>query len=96
MSSSSSSSLALLQFNNHLQAPTAPGGQCPAQCSCTWKNGKHFADCSNHRGDLRHLPTGLNPLLQVLNLTWSHLDHLPSGAFNSKQLNNLQRIYLSK
>lgn len=87
----------------HLSAPSwamgagglqaAPG--CPPECACNWKNGKQFADCSRHRNRLARIPSGLDPLTQVLNLSANHLVNLPPEAFSSLQLNNLQRIYLS-
>ena len=72
------------------------GRSCPSKCSCVWKNGKQFADCSNHRAGLRQIPSGLEPLLQVLNLSANHLVQLAPSAFKSLNLNNLQRIYLAK
>lgn len=83
----------LLEF---VQEPTNSARNCPRECNCVWKNGKQFADCSNQRARLRQVPAGLDPLLQVLNLSMNHLEHLPQAAFVSLQLNNLQRIYLSK
>lgn len=76
-------------------APDPPRG-CPGECTCNWKNGKQFADCSAHQNKLVRLPVGLDPLTQVLNLSANHLVHLPQETFTSLQLNNLQRIYLSR
>lgn len=69
---------------------------CPVQCQCVWKNGKQFADCSSNRHALTQLPSGLDPLLQVLNISANYLTHLPESAFVSRNLQNLQRIYMSR
>lgn len=42
------------------------------------------------------IPSGLDPLLQVLNLTGIPIRILKFGSFTRMQLNNLQRIYLSR
>lgn len=86
------------QQNRH---PTSIQSNCPAECQCVWKNGKQFADCSIGRlakssSQQATIPSGLDPLLQVLNLTGNPLRRLEKLAFASLNLNNLQRIYLSR
>jgi len=86
---------AQLQQSHHL-APM-PSFSCPADwCQCVWKNGKQFADCSAHGHSLGRIPAGLDPLVQVLNISDNQLGQLPARTFSALSLNNLQRIYLSK
>lgn len=78
------------------QPHRSPGLECPLDwCQCVWKNGKQFADCSGHAERLQRLPAGLDPLIQVLNTSGNQLVELRDSAFNSLNLNNLQRVYLS-
>lgn len=81
----------LLDSNQNRQPGQAA---CPEQCVCVWKNGKKAADCADHQ--LSQIPHGFDPLLQVLNLSANYLAELPESAFVSRNLNNLQRIYLSR
>lgn len=85
------------------QAGGARGLECPPEwCQCTWKGGKQFADCSPRAlnsslspGANFSIPSGLDPLLQVLNISGNLMEELPAEAFNSLHLNNLQRVYMS-
>ncbi|CAA3006436.1 Leucine-rich repeat-containing protein 26 [Olea europaea subsp. europaea] len=90
-----------LVLAGHVPTNSSKGVECPlAWCQCTWKNGKQFADCSpgTRREQptrmLRIIPDGLDPLLQVLNMSGNELGELPGAAFSSLNLNNLQRIYM--
>lgn len=67
---------------------------CASKCQCVWKNGKQSADCSQLK--LAEPPAGLDPLLQVLNMSANPLRLLAGDAFNRLGLNNLQRIFLSR
>lgn len=67
-------------------------GRCPSFCSCKWKQGKQTAECEGSGEGA--VPAGLDPATQVLHLNRSHLPILPTRAFVSKGLTNLQKVFL--
>ncbi|KAG9511011.1 Chondroadherin-like protein, partial [Fragariocoptes setiger] len=86
----------LLDDEQH-QQHTLKGGQgkCPAAtiCTCVWRSGKLSAECARRR--LSKVPTELDPLLQVLDLSGNSFPQLPSAMFASLGYIHLQRVYLS-
>lgn len=65
---------------------------CVAGCTCKWADGKKVAECPN--AGYTTVPTNLSSEIQVLDLRGNALRHLPSRAFASAGLINLQRIFL--
>ncbi|XP_022904401.1 leucine-rich repeat-containing protein 24 [Onthophagus taurus] len=68
------------------------GGNCPSVCMCKWKNGKETVECTD-RG-LIAIPTSLDVVTQVLDLSGNNLQILPRKAFVKAGLVNLQKIFL--
>lgn len=65
---------------------------CPSPCRCKWTSGKKTAQCAD--AGFNSIPTGLDPEMQVLNLTGNRIDSLLQDAFKSAGLINLQRIFM--
>ena len=69
-------------------------GLCPHHCKCLWRASKITVDCS---GALHaSLPDRVNTDTQVLNMTNTALTNLESRIFLSKNLTNLQRLYITQ
>lgn len=66
---------------------------CLEVCTCKWKNGKQSVECRNQK--LFSVPHGIDGATQVLDMSGSHLNTLPSGAFYKAGLLNLQRVFMS-
>lgn len=66
---------------------------CPSPCTCKWKGGKQTVECGGEK--LLSLPEGMDPGTQVLNFSYNGLTVLQNERFQSMELTNLQKIYLS-
>lgn len=71
-----------------------PAIACPSQCTCKWKNGKQYADCSEQ--DLKAIPDSLEIETQVLDFPGNNLQVLNKDAFYALDLIDLQKIYLQR
>lgn len=65
-------------------------GNCPADCSCRWFDGKRGAQC--HSRHLVALPAGLSEDLQTLDVSRSSLERLDKDAFLLIGLQHLHRF----
>ena len=93
----------LTRFNNsHLRAACTifiltlfNGGAayCPEECVCMWKNGKETTECINRDED--HIPEGVEPSTQVLDLRGNNIRVLRNDIFVKMAITNLQKLYCS-
>jgi len=67
---------------------------CPDVCQCKWKGGKQSVECRDK--SLITVPTGIDTVTQVLDVSGNNLQILPGSAFARLGLLNLQRVYLSR
>ncbi|UYV75763.1 kek1 [Cordylochernes scorpioides] len=67
---------------------------CNAKCNCIWRSGKQTAECAN--SSFERIPPGIDPGVQVLQLSRNNLTFIPANAFFGVGLVNLQRVYLDK
>lgn len=67
---------------------------CHEKCQCIWRKNKQTAECSS--AGFEKIPLGFEPGLQVLDLTRNNFTLLPSNAFLTAGLVNLQKLYLSR
>uniref|UniRef100_A0A2H8TQI4 Leucine-rich repeat-containing protein 4C n=1 Tax=Melanaphis sacchari TaxID=742174 RepID=A0A2H8TQI4_9HEMI len=67
---------------------------CPIVCQCKWKSGKQSVECRDK--SLITVPTGIDTVTQVLDVSGNNLQILPENAFARLGLLNLQRVYLSR
>ena len=74
--------------------PSSCQSNCPAKCTCIWKNGKQTTNCESQ--GLISIPAGIQASTQVLNLNSNKLHILPSKVFQERGLINLQKVFLSK
>lgn len=65
---------------------------CPTPCRCKWMFGKKTAQCTN--AGFVTIPDTLDSEMQVLNLSGNSIPTLPTDAFKSAGLINLQRIFM--
>lgn len=66
---------------------------CPTSCICKWKGGKQSVECGGQK--LLEIPEGMDPGTQVLNFSYNSLSVLQNERFQTMELTNLQKIYLS-
>ena len=73
---------------------SATAGHCPHHCKCLWRASKITVDCAG----LLHqaVPDTINTDTQVLNMSKTALTTLESRLFISKNLTNLQRLYITQ
>lgn len=78
---------------------------CPSVCTCRWKSGKKTANCESQ--SLKSIPANIDPETQILDLSRNNFERehseysahqtvLSNRIFYNLNLNNLQRIYLSR
>ncbi|KFM74116.1 Leucine-rich repeat and fibronectin type-III domain-containing protein 5, partial [Stegodyphus mimosarum] len=67
---------------------------CHPKCQCIWRKGKQTAECS--LAGFERIPPGLEPTIQVLDLTRNNFTLLPPNAFLNAGLVNLQKVYLAR
>ncbi|XP_054708579.1 leucine-rich repeat-containing protein 24-like [Uloborus diversus] len=67
---------------------------CHPKCQCIWRKGKVTAECS--MAGFEKIPPGLEPTIQVLDLTRNNFTLLPPNAFLNAGLVNLQKLYLAR
>lgn len=67
---------------------------CHPKCQCIWRKGKQTAECSS--ASFEKIPPGLEPTIQVLDLTRNNFTLLPPNAFLNVGLVNLQKVYLAR
>jgi len=77
-----------------LVSPSYTQSNCPAKCSCIWKNGKQTTNCESQ--GLISIPSGIQASTQVLNLNSNNFQILPNKVFQERGLNNLQKVFLSR
>ena len=69
-------------------------GGCPHHCKCLWRASKITVDCA---GALHTaLPSLMTTDTQVLNMTHTTITSLESRVFLSRNLSNLQRLYITE
>jgi hypothetical protein len=66
---------------------------CPTSCVCKWKGGKQSVECGGQK--LLDIPEGMDPGTQVLNFSYNSLSVIQNERFQTMELTNLQKIYLS-
>jgi len=66
--------------------------QCPAHCSCKWREGKQTADCKGK--GYTTIPKNLHDDVQVLNLDGNYIKELSKDSFSSLGLIHLKKISL--
>ncbi|XP_071044246.1 leucine-rich repeat-containing protein 24-like [Parasteatoda tepidariorum] len=67
---------------------------CHLKCQCIWRKGKQTAECSS--AGFEKIPNGLEPTIQVLDLTRNNFTLLPPNAFLNAGLVNLQKLYMAR
>lgn len=67
---------------------------CPPVCDCKWKSGKDSAICVN--GNFSKLPKGIDPNVQLLDLSGNPLLNLGADVFATAGLVNLQKLFLTR
>ncbi|OXA57588.1 Leucine-rich repeat-containing protein 4B [Folsomia candida] len=70
--------------------------ECPVVCECKWKSGKESVICANAKTKLTAIPSGLEPGTQLLDLSRNNIQILQSKVFQTRNLLNLQKIFLSE
>lgn len=68
--------------------------RCPSVCLCKWKNGKQTVECINK--SLTSIPSGIQNVVQVIDLSGNNLKSLPTRVFLENGLTNLQKIYITR